>query len=96
MMDKYVMPTELVDALRDLVAAAQDHKQATEAFLEDAPNATKTADALERAQIAVADAGNEVARIAESMGILPNDDDDSDPEVWPGSDRERFGSDHGL
>jgi hypothetical protein len=68
---------ELHDVLADLVDAADQHSKATETFLRspvggDPEDEIARAKALERAHAAVADAGQEVARIARQMGIKPH------------------------
>lgn len=97
------IPQELRDALGDLIAAHQNHKRATQVFLAspvggDPDDEKSRARDLEIAHMNVAQAGSNVATIAEALGIPPLVDDGEDDQGYPlaDPDRERFGSDHGL
>ena len=65
---------DLQEALAELVLAADAHSQAMETFLRASVGGDpddEAAIALENAHAAVADSGQEVARIARMLGIKP-------------------------
>lgn len=79
-----MIPDDLRVALADLVHARLDWADASKAFLAELPGGDlndEKAKALERAHLAMADAGMEVAGIAIWHGIQPTvNDEEFDPE----------------